>query len=338
MRNRLVFLLLVLVMLPSVHASSWRYDAVLEEAVEASAAVGSARIDLDTARRDLERVEADPTSLLIARLQAEHAAERALGSLATARLRAEDAAASAYGDVLEAADTVAIAEAALAIAERALEATAIRLDAGAATRLDFDRAENDRQGAARDLDDATARLTSARNRLASLVASDDAAPAALDPMPAVADTPALERLLERAEENAQVRAALQQVALAEAQFAAVDNPISSARADIEAARDRLAAARLQLGEQRRSLTLLLRQAHDAAGAAQSRLRSAEASLGTAREDERVQALRFDSGVVSALALEQTRLQRMRLESQARAAEHALAAALRQFESTLLGVR
>ena len=337
MRNRLVFVLFVLVMLPSAHAS-WSLDTVLERAVEASAAVRSARIDLDTARRGLARVEADPTSLLVARLQAEHAVERALGDLTAARLRAEDTAASAYGDVLEAADTVAIAEAALAIAERALEATAIRLDAGAATRLDFDRAENDRQGAARDLDDASARLASARDRMASLVASDDAAPAALDPMPSVAGTPSLESLLERAEENPQVQAALQQVALAEAQLAAVDNPISSARADIEAARDRRDGARLQLGEQRRSLTLILRQAHDAARAAESRLRSAEASLSTAREEERVQTLRFDSGVVSALALEQTRLQRMRLASQARAAEHALAAALRQLESTLLGAR
>ena len=337
MRSRLVFLLFALVMLPSAHAS-WRFDAVQERAAEESAAVRSARIELDTARRDLARVEADPTSLLVARLQTEHAAERALGTLTTARLRAEDAAANAYGDVLEATDTVAIAEAAFAIAERALEATAIRLDAGAATRLDFDRAENDRLSAARDLDDARARLALARDRLASLVASDDEPPAVLGPMPAVAAIPVLESLLERAEENAQVQTALQQVALAEAQFAAVDNPISSARADIEAARDRLDGARLQLGEQRRSLTLLLRQAYGAARAAESRLRSAEASLSTAREDERVQALRFDSGVVSALALEQTRLQRMRLASQARAAEHALAAALRQLESTLLGVR
>ena len=337
MRNRLVLLLFVLVMLPSAQAT-WSFDTVLERAVEASAAVRSARIDLDTARRDLARVEADPTSLLVARLQAEHAAERALGTLTTAMLSAEAAAANAYGDVLEAADTVAIAEAAFAIAERALEATAIRLDAGAATRLDFDRAANDRLSAARDLDGARAGLALARDRLASLVASDDAAPAVLDPMPTVTAIPALESLLERAEENAQVQTALQQVALAEAQYAAVDNPISSARADIEAARDRLDGASLQLGEQRRSLTLLLRQAHDAARAAESRLRSAEASLGTAREDERVQALRFDSGVVSALALEQTRLQRKRLESQARTAEHALAAALRQLESTLLGAR
>ena len=337
MRNRLVFLLLVLVMLPSAHAS-WSLDAVLERAVEASAAVRSAQIDLDTARRDLARVEADPTSLLAARFQAEHAAERALGGLTAARLRAEDAATSAYGDVLEAADGAAIAEAGLTIAERALEATVIRLDAGAATRLDLDRAENDRMGAARDLDDARARLALARDRLASLVASDDEAPAALDPLPSVAAIPALESLLERAEENAQVQAALQQVALAEAQLAAVDNPISSARADIEAAHDRLDGARLQLDEQRRSLTLLLRQAHDAARAAESRLRGAEASLGTAREDERVQALRLDSGVVSALAFEQTRLQRMRLEAQARAAEHAVAAALRQLALTLLGAR
>ncbi len=150
--------------------------------------------------------------------------------------------------------------------------------------------------------------------------------------------PDLEGYLADLDRNAQVQAAAQQAALAEAQLAAVDNPIASAPSDVAAARDRLEAARLQVDEQRRSLTLLVRQAHNGAASAEARWRSAAAAAATASEDLAVQRLRFEAGSISALALARAELQELQQAAQLAAARYALAAALRQVDLTVLGAR
>ncbi len=306
-------------------------------AVDVAAGVQTALLDLDTAERDLARAVADPTTLRVARLQADHAVARAATALRNAEASARDGAVSAYTAALEADDQLALAEAALAIAATAREALAIQFEAGAATRLDVDRAEDDRRAAERDVVDAVAARALAYDRLASLIGAEDA-DLALERAPEPPPLLDLEAYLGDLPANAQLQAADQQVALAAAQLAAVDNPLSSAPADVAAARDRVEAARLQRDEQERSLTLLVRQAHNAARSAEARVRAAEAAAASALEEYGVQQVRFEAGSVSALALARTERQAAAQEQALTAARHAFNAALRQLQLTSLGAR
>jgi outer membrane protein len=317
--------------------TSLSFESVAALAVETAVGVRSAQLDLSSAERDLARVTADPTTLRVARLQTEHAVARARTSLHAAEAGARDATASAYTAALEADDQLAIAEAAREIAATSLEATQIRFDAGAATELDVERADNDLRSAERDVVDATATRTLAYDRLASLLALD-APIATLERAPEPDPVAPLDDYLSDLERNADLLAAEQGVELAEAQLAAVDNPLSSAPADVAAARDRLETARLQRDEQRRSLTLLARQAHNAALAAEARVRGAEAAASAARDDLAVQEVRFEAGSISSLALAQAEQQERRQAANLAAARHALATALRQVELTTLGAR
>ncbi|MFO7543873.1 MAG: TolC family protein [Trueperaceae bacterium] len=311
------------------------FEEALDRAAEANASVRAARLDLATAERDLERVRADPTTLRIARLQAEQSHQRAVAALAAATESARDAAATAYENALQADDRVAIAEAALAIAASLHDAARIRFEAGAATRLDLERAANDVQAAARDLDDARQTRDLAYQRLASQV-GDAEAPIALTPAPPPGPVPDLDQVRTWAEENRTVLAAAHQLALAEAQLTAIDVPLTTPRADIEAARDRVDTARLQLDEQRRVLDLELQQARNAAVAAAARLQSADEAVVTAEEDVRVQRLRFEAGTVAQLTLAQSELQASRQRAARTTAEHTLAASLRRLSLLALG--
>ena len=312
-------------------------ERATDMAADVAAGVRSARLDLATAERDRTRIEADPTTLRVAGLQATHAVDRARSALRNAAAVARDGAASAYTAALETDGQLALATGALAIATTTREAIGIQFDAGAATRLDVERADDDVRAAERDVADATTARALAYDRLASLIdaAGTDlrlaAAPEPQTPFP-------LEAYLADLAGNTQLQAARQQVELAEAQFAAVDNPLSSAPADIAAARDRLEAARLQRDEQARSLTLVVRQAHNAALSAEARVRAAEAAAASAEEELAVQRLRFDAGSVSALALARTEQQRLAQANALAAARHGLDAAIRQLQLTLLGVR
>jgi outer membrane protein TolC len=337
MRRTLIALPLLLSLALAQAQAPLGLDAIVALAVDGAAGVRSARLDLSSAERDLARVAADPSVLRVPRLQAEQAVERAADALAGATARAADAAARAYTDALEADDRAAIAEAALAIASTARIAAGIQFEAGAATRLDVDRSDNDLGSAERDLVDARAARALAYDRLASLLGLSDA-DLTLAAWPAPGPVPPLERFEADLDRNAQVLAAAQQAALAEAQFAAIDNPISSAPADVAAARDRLETARLQVEEQRRSLALAVRQAYNAALSAEARVRSAEAAAATAHDDLRVQRLRFDAGSISALTLARAELLVRQQEAQLAIARHALAAAVRQVELTVMGTR
>jgi outer membrane protein TolC len=339
MRRSALALVLALLLPPLAAAAPTplTFDAAMAAAVEAATGVRTARLELATVERDLARVAADPTSLRVARLSAEHAVARAVTAIAGASASAMDAAARAFTDALESEDRLAVAEGALAIAATAREAAGIQFEAGAATRIDVERSENDLRSAERDLDDARSARALAYDRLASLLGlpSGDLA---LAPPSEPQGVPDLERYLTELDRNAQLQAAAQQVELAEAQLAAIDNPIASAPSDVAAARDRLEAARLQVDEQRRSLALLVRQAHNGAASAEARWRSAEATAATAREDVAVQRLRFEAGSISALALARAELQSQQQTAQLTAARHALAAALRQVDLTVLGAR
>ena len=98
--------------------------------------------DVAAAQRNLTRLQADPLALRVPTLQAEQALENAQADLESARLTSRTEATSAYFDALSAESSLEVAEQNLAIQQASVQATQIRLDAGAATDLELLQAQN----------------------------------------------------------------------------------------------------------------------------------------------------------------------------------------------------
>ena len=310
----------------------------LAEAVDLGLAVDadvvSAGADLAAAERELARTEADPLALRLPRVRAAQGVAGAQEALEAARLAARSAVAGAYYDALEADDALSLAEQRQAIAETTLQAQRIRLEAGAATQLDVDRAENELASAQRGVADAQEARNLAYSDLASQIGAS-AEGLALQETQEELEVPALETVLARLEDNAQLRAATRAVELSRVSLEAVDNAFSP-RADIEAAEDTLSNAQTQLGEVRRSLELAVRGSYNAVVAAQGRLESALADLTTSEETLSAQGVRFEAGSISRLDFENARLERANTVADAAAARHSLAEALLGLEQAVQG--
>ena len=319
-------------------ATGGEISLTLAEAVDAGLAadaeVVSAQADLAAAERDQARTEADPLSLRLPRVRAAQGVVSAQDALEAARLSAQSSVADAYYTALEADDTLALARQQQSIAETTLQAQRIRLEAGAATQLDVDRAQNDLAAAQRNVADAQEARNLAYNDLASQIGGS-AEGLTLQEDETTAEVPALDAVLTRLDDNAQLRAAEQGVELAQVSLEAIDNAFSP-RADIEAAQDTLNSAQTQLQEVRRSLELAVRGSYNAVVAAQGRLESAQANLATSEETLSAQQVRFDAGSISRLDFENAQLERANTVADAAAARHNLAEALLQLESTVQG--
>ena len=310
------------------------YTDALVRAVMNSADLTTARVDLASARRELDRAEADPLALRIPVLQAEQAVTQARQALRTAELRAQDSAAAAYARALEAQSVVLLAEEQLALAQTRAEATQIRFEAGASTSLDVDQAQNTLQSARRTLADADEERELAFSQLASLLGLTGETLTLTETVP-VGAVPPLANVLNGLEDNTQIVSARQAVALAEAQLAAVDNAFS-ARSEIDAARDTLNNAQTRLRETRRSLELGVRQSYNAVAAAQNRAQGVRAELEAAQDTLDAQQIRFDAGSISQLELAQNEIEVQTAANALESARHTLGDALRQLELTVLG--
>ncbi|HHO56881.1 MAG TPA: TolC family protein [Trueperaceae bacterium] len=325
----------LVVSLGFAQSDSLTFEQVLELAQRNSASLATANTDYASATRDLSRIQADPLALRIPIMQAEQALQRAANSLAAARLSAGNTAATAFATAKEKDSSLRLAQMNLAIAQTTLEATNIRLQAGAATKLELEKAQNSLASANNQLVDAQKARSLAYDNLRSLlgisgefVLSDDVA---------IAEIPSLETVLAGLAQNSQIINSQHSLALAQAQLAATDNAFS-ARKDIEAAKDRVNNASTSLTETKRSLEINIKQSYNAVLAAQGRLQTAQSSLSTAQSDYNAQQLRYNSGSISPLQLAQSELALANSQAQLEIARHALAASLRQLDLAILGAR
>lgn len=309
------------------------FAEALNRAASNDADVATARINLESSSRDLSRLKQDPLALRIPILQAEHALEQARQSLELAILSAEHRVASAYASAKEAEFSLALSQAQLAINQIQLEATQIRFEAGAATQLDLERAQNTFASAQRELRDSEQARNLAFDQLASLVALDQQI-LLTEALP-LTEVVSLESILARLESHSSVTRARQNLELAHAQLAAIDNAFSS-RSSIEAARDTVSNAQTRLADIQRSLDIRLRQSYNAVLAAQSRLATARANLKASEDDLAAQELRFRAGSISILEFEQSKLSLMSAQAQTQTAMHGLAETMRQLEMAVKG--
>ena len=129
----------------------------------------SARADLEAAKRDLARVQADPLALRLDLLKAEQSLAAAQGKLTSTDVATQIDVAEAFTAALETDAALQMAHKQEDIASQTLTAQQLRLQAGAATQLDVDKANNDHQAALRDLADAEASKNLAYTQLSSLL-------------------------------------------------------------------------------------------------------------------------------------------------------------------------
>ena len=314
-------------------ATELSFADALARAAQVDADVITARVDLESAERDLARVRQDPLALRIPILQAEQAVQQARQALDISILSAQSDVANAYASAKEADTALLLAQAQQGISQTQFDATNIRFNAGAATSLDVDRARNTLESSQRDTADANQSRVLAYDQLASLVGLPNNL-VLTDIVPA-SEIPALETIIANLSSNSSITRNRHALDLSQAQLAAIDNAFS-ARSDIDAARDSVSNAQTRLNDGLRSLEISIRQTYNGVLAAQSRVANASANLTTSQEDLNAQQVRYDAGSISLLELEQSKLSIMNSRSQLETAQHALASSVRQLELAVKG--
>lgn len=307
---------------------------VLEVAPITSPNFLGARSDLTAARRTLGRYQADPLALRVPTLQAQQAVENARAALASTRLSAYTDATGAYFDALAATTALRIAEKAVALQTARLRATEIRLEVGAATKLELLQAQNSLAEAQRTQQDAEQTQNLAYRALGNLVGESVSrvAPISLT-TPAV---PTLEQsLAEAATGNSGVKAAATSAEIAGAELAAIDNTFS-AQADIDAARDSLASVKSNLETARLGLELSVRQAHSALESTARAFDNAQATYAASQEELAAQEARLTAGSLAPIDYQEAQLAHLQNEAELYSTLYRFRLAALELEQTVSG--
>jgi outer membrane protein TolC len=310
----------------------------LEQAYSFSQSVNAdlvtATADLQSSQRDLTRIKADPLALRLDTLQAEQAVAAAQAKLVSTQTATKIALANAYTAALEADESLQLAQKQQTISSQTLEAQNIRLQAGAVTQIDVDKANNDYQAALRTTADAEASRALAYAQLSSLVGQSAAS---LEPLSnELLDLPNLEDIKARAKiQNAQILASSRNVELLSTQLAAIDNAFS-ARSAIEAARDTLNNAQISFAESQRTLDLNVQNSYNSVLSAKAGYESALANYATSQADLNAQKTRLDAGSISPLSFAQSELSFQTTTSSLNSAKHRFYLSLLRLEQAVVG--
>lgn len=283
-------------------------------------------LELEDARRRLESTEADPSTLRLDRLQAEHALELADAALRTARYRAYAEIAAAYLRVLEASSGRDFAEDGAGLSERAVDIATIRLERGAGTQLDLRDAETDLASALNDLAAAGQGLALAKRSFESLTGLPGEGLAPVPDGLLATEVPDEALLAARLADSPTLLRASHGVELARAALDLLDPAYAPAR-DIESAELAHARAGEGLAEARRGVELQLRTLLNRVEAARDAASVAHDALANARERDAIERARLDAGLIAEIAYDQTRLATRRAELAAMQADHEVLLAL-----------
>ncbi len=322
-------LLTLLTTLTLAQAQNLTLETALAKALE-QAPVVAAKVELDDARANLQRVLSDPLLTRPSKVQAEQRSALAQASYDRAVVQAQSSIVAAYTQLLEAQIQVRLAQKALEIATRGLEIAQIRQRNGSGTALDVRNAQNR-------LDDARSNATRAENGLAlaqtslrSLV-GPFANVAPLPNPPAMPEASLIRELLGK---NPDVLQARQRAELANLQVELLD-PSYAARAEIDAAKARAEQAVAGARELERGLGLQYDSLYQNLQAAQRALGVQQAALANARETLSNEKKRLDAGLISQVAYLQAELSFIQAEL---AAQQALGNYYRAYYSLLAGGR
>jgi outer membrane protein, heavy metal efflux system len=306
----------------------------LSLAPNVNATVISGKTDLAAAQRDLDRVNNDPLSLRLEKLQAEQkvaSEEEALNqALLSSRLDVTDK----YFAALEADESLANAQKQQQIATSTLEAQQIRYEAGAITQIDLSNAQNDSVEAERTVRDAQNTRNLAYSQLGSVVGQTVTALASYEAQ--APELAPLEQIQQTAmTENTQLKSLQRNVELARTQLEITDNAFSS-RSQIDSAKDTLANAELNLSDYQSTLGLTIESSYNSVLASQASYENALEAFQTSADDLTAQQTRLDAGSISPIAYQQSELSHAQNIAALDKAKHQLLLAHIRLEQAVMG--
>ncbi len=311
------------------------FALTLEEALESALnrpAILTAQLELDEARVNLERREADPLAL---RPEVEAARQRsrlAQASYERAYFQSIAEVGSAYANALSARQEAELASRRVSLNEQLVRAAEIRAANGTATALDLQEAQTALEGAQQAQSAAQEALNLAQRRLNGLL-KGTVRLESLEPIPdaALVNVPPLERVLDAAEGHPIVLEAQQTLELAELSRDLLD-PVFTPRSEIESARVQLEAAQETAREVARDYALEMRDLYSQAQTTRTAYNVARDRLANAQERLAAQQNRLEAGLISELELRQTEIAFNEAEFEALSARSAYLSALLALQS------
>ena len=327
MRFRLISVAAVTCMLMACAlASALSLEEALERALERPAIL-TAQLELDEARTNLERREADPLAL---RPEVEAARQRfdlASASFEQAYFQSVAEMGSAYANALSARQEAELASRRVSLNEQLVRAAEIRSANGTATALDLQEAQTALEGAQQAQSAAQEALNLAQRRLNGLL-EETVRLESLEFIPddALVDVPPLERVLSAAEGHPIVLEAQQALELAELNSDLLD-PVFTPRSEIESAGVQLESAQEGAREVARDYALEVRDLYSQAQTTRTAYNVARDRLTNAQERLAAQQNRLEAGLISELELRQTEIAFNEAEFEALSARSAYLSAL-----------
>lgn len=171
--KRFLGLTLLLVFSAGLAQNALTLVQALSQAYSRGPSLQSAQATLQNATLQLNALKADPSTLIVARTQAEQNAKLAEVNLEATRLSVMQSVVNAYVGLYEAQQNVALFQAQVALNQRNLEVARARQAAGNATALDVARAQTTLDSSRQSLTNAQAQIPILSAQLATLLGVSD---------------------------------------------------------------------------------------------------------------------------------------------------------------------
>ena len=297
----------------------------------------NARIELQDAESNFQRVNIDPLAVRPDKLQAEHRLELARAELTQKNYASIKEVAQAYTDVLNTRDQVSLAQKGVSLSQQSLRIAEIRVANGSAPRLDLEDAQVDLSDSQKNLQAAQGGLEVAEQNLRGILGGGVDI-STLDP---IADNylalPTLEQVLAAYNNHPQLVQARHGLELAEMQLDILD-PSYTPRSQIDDAKSQLDNARESSQEAQRGYDVQVRNFYSQADNARSAYDVARSDFVNETERLDTQRQRLDSGIISEIDFSQAELNFQSAQNDLNKARHDYLIALLDLqEGAMLGI-
>lgn len=272
---------------------------VMTAALSRSISVELAQAEVGQAKSAVTRLNGDPLALKADLLTAQDRVAQAQAALLAAQLALRVTVSQELAALGAAENDLGVARGKLELARLALKGVEISLSAGAANRVELEKAQADVKNAQNEVAQAGDTLADARGRVSTRLGYLPKMPLVKFPQPSVG---ALQAALTQHPRQLKADAAV----ISARRDLAVKSSDLSAATEIKAAQNTLDAALKNAEDTARSLRGELSDAVQRYQTALSTLANRERSAATAAENARVQQVRFEKGLVSKQAAWQAR--------------------------------
>ncbi|GAA5504418.1 hypothetical protein Dxin01_04188 [Deinococcus xinjiangensis] len=274
-------------------------------ALSNNADVKTAQANLDKAQAANKAAQADPSSLVAAKLSASSALSLAQASLRGAKLSTLQSTVSAYTALLEAQQNVEVQTLQVQVDTKGVQVAQTKLNIGNATNLDVQNAQNTLSASQQALADAKAQVTLASGKLATLTGLNSGVRAASVPtVPKLSVS--LATLRNGLGNLASMVSANNDVASAQLNVKLANNDFTPART-LQDAQTALANAQRGLQSAQSSTNQALASAYQTAQNSYDLLGVAQNREAAAQKTYNQDAARLKSGTISAVELQNTQL-------------------------------